>query len=366
MRILFWTGFFPPNIGGIEVFSAQLVTALKDRGHDLCILTSHSGQQLPDKMDYYGISVYRFQFYNSLLNNDLKAMKHIQIAVKQLKQEFQPEIIHLNIFASEPSLFYQQHTQSASNSKIILTIHALPILNANKSPLYSRSLSSMDYVTTVSRAMRTGLLKTFRNMKKEIHVIHNGLALPQIKCIQPTYNPPNIITIGRVCKEKGFDIALKAFAIVQKTFPAAKLTIAGDGPELTNLRNLTNELGINNQVNFLGWVEPDQVPELLNTASIVLMPSRWKEPFGLVALQASQMAKPVVATSVGGIPEIIEHEKTGLLVENEDYSQMAEGIITLISNPEWAINLGLAGRKRAETKFSITNMTDKYEELYKF
>jgi glycogen(starch) synthase len=123
------------------------------------------------------------------------------------------------------------------------------------------------------------------------------------------------------------------------------------------------ELGIAKVVDFIGWVVPEQVSALINTATIVVMPSR-REPFGLVALEAAQMARPIVATRVGGLPEVVEHEQTGLLVENEDVHQLAESIAGLLEHPETAARLGQTARRRAIERFSWDHCVGAYEALY--
>jgi glycogen(starch) synthase len=166
-------------------------------------------------------------------------------------------------------------------------------------------------------------------------------------------------------KEKGFDLAVRAFASVVACFPNARLTIAGDGPARVELEELARELRLNSTVDFLGWVEPERIPELMSQSTIVVMPSRWQEPFGLVALQGSQMERPVVASRVGGLPEVVADGETGLLVKNEDVDGLATAIIHLIENPRIAQQMGKAGRERAQRLYSIEAHVAAYEKLYR-
>jgi glycogen(starch) synthase len=165
-------------------------------------------------------------------------------------------------------------------------------------------------------------------------------------------------------REKGFDLAVRAFASVVARFPNARLTIAGDGPARLELEELARELRLNSAVDFLGWVEPERIPDLINQSTIVLTPSRCQEAFGLVALQGSQMERPVVASRVGGLPEVVADGETGLLVENEDVNGLASAIIHLIENPRIAQQMGKAGRERAQRLYSIEAHVAAYEKLY--
>jgi glycogen(starch) synthase len=142
------------------------------------------------------------------------------------------------------------------------------------------------------------------------------------------------------------------------------LTIAGDGIERRALEQQAAELDLAGVVDFIGWVAPDKVPELINTATIILMPSRW-EGFGLVALQAALMARPVIAGRVGGLPEVVVHEQTGLLVESENSRALAQAMIFLLTQPSQAARMGQAARERAQELFSRERCVNAYDALYR-
>jgi glycogen(starch) synthase len=167
-----------------------------------------------------------------------------------------------------------------------------------------------------------------------------------------------------VVPQKGFDRALNAFASLVQRFPGIRLVIAGDGFERPELVQLADRLGLADSVEFTGWVHRDQVPALINRCTLVVMPSRF-EPFGIVSLQTAQMARPIVATRVGGLPEVVVDGETGLLVENGDDDALVAAIAFLLENPEIAVSMGQAARRRAREVFSWTNYVDAYESLYR-
>jgi glycogen synthase len=169
--------------------------------------------------------------------------------------------------------------------------------------------------------------------------------------------------LGRLKIRKGFDVALKAFASIAGRFPEARLVVAGDGPERPSLERQAAQLGIDGVVDFIGWVAPEDVPALVTNATVVVMPSR-HEPFGLVALDAALMARPIVASRVGGLMEVVTHGKSGLLVEPDDSAGLAEALAFLLENRDLAAEMGRIARRSAQTVFSWNRCVDGYDELY--
>ncbi len=121
--------------------------------------------------------------------------------------------------------------------------------------------------------------------------------------------------------------------------------------------------GLEERVRFLGWVAPANVPALINSTTILLLASE-QEAFGLAALEAAFMARPVVAPRRGGLPEVVEHEKTGILVDRLDGGDLAEAVSWLLDNPEVTSGMGEAARARASAVFNWGDCVEAYEALY--
>jgi glycogen(starch) synthase len=128
--------------------------------------------------------------------------------------------------------------------------------------------------------------------------------------------------------------------------------------------HLAKSAGIARSVTFAGWINPDKIPELINSSTVVLVPSRWREAFGLVALQAAQMARPVVATNTGGLAEIVADGETGLLVEKEDVKGFSNAISYLLDHPETARQMGTSAVARARETFSWEKHVNAFHALY--
>ena len=196
-------------------------------------------------------------------------------------------------------------------------------------------------------------------------LINNALASTDIVPLSLPFNPVRLLCLGRLIKVKGFDLVLEALATLKNSFPQLRLMIAGDGVERHDLESRLTALGIKEMVEFVGWVSPDQIRSLINTATAVIIPSRWEEPFGLVALEAAQMARPVIAARVGGLPEVVIDKETGLLFDKEDSAGLAGAIKFLLEHPQTATKMGTSARNRVQHFFSWEKLIDSYDALYK-
>ena len=363
MKILFWTELFWPYIGGVEVLSMQLIQTLQKRGHQFLVLATHGDRDLPDEETYRDIAIHRFPFQRALLHRDLKMIKTIRERITTLKQSFRPDLIHLN--TGQPSVFFHECTKDACAAPTLFTIHS-PVGHAtDRNSLLGRVLGSSNWVAGISNAMLDDARKLIPEIAARSSVIYNGLEMPDLKPAPMDFDTPRLLCIGRVIADKGFDLALAAFASLAARFPRARLVIAGDGEARPDLERRAAEMQIRDRVDFLGWVSPEKVPELINTSVAVVVPSRWREPFGLVALQAAQMARPAVATRVGGLEEVIADRQTGLLAAPENSAALAESIAFLLEHQEAAAEMGRAGRVRAQELFGFARFADAYEGLYK-
>jgi glycogen(starch) synthase len=225
-------------------------------------------------------------------------------------------------------------------------------------------LREADWVTAVSSATLAEARRLAPEIAVRSSVIHNNLDVPGVPPTPLPRETPRVLCVGRLTSEKGFDVALAAFAVVAERVPAARFAVAGDGAERRRLERSAADLGLGDRVEFRGWVAPERVPELMNTASVVVVPSR-EEAFGITALEAGAMARPVVATRAGGLPEVVVHGRTGFLVETEDAKAMGAAVAWLLEHPEPAARMGDAARRRVASEFRLERAVDAYVELYR-
>ena len=167
--------------------------------------------------------------------------------------------------------------------------------------------------------------------------------------------------IARLNPQKGHTYLLTAFAKVIEALPEARLLIVGDGNLRRDLERQARELQITRRVTFTGW--RDDIPHIMADLNFLLLPSLW-EGFGLVLLEAMMMGKPIVASKVSAIPEIVVDGVTGLLVPPRDPEALAGAIIALLQDRERGEAMGQAGRARVEKHFSVERMVQQTEALY--
>jgi glycogen(starch) synthase len=357
MRILFWSSAFLPQIGGIGVLAAQLLPAMRKRGYEYIVISSRDDQSLPPSTTFEGIPVHRFPFWQSIV--DIDALMEVKRQVADLKRLFAPDLIHMN--ASGRDDFFHLTTANAYPAPLLVILHGEWVSQAD--PIMRRILHGSDWVVGCSKA----ILDKGQQLAPEIiprsSNIHNAVEAPSLS-VEPLPILPRVLCLGRLSNEKGFDLALTAFSSIAKRFPYLRLIVAGDGPERAALTKQAAEMGVKDVVDFLGWVAPEQVPALINTATMVVMPSRL-ESLPLTALQAAHMARPVVGARVGGLPEVVADQQTGLLVEKENSQALANAIASLLEHPETAKQMGQAAQERAQKKFDWERHVNAYDRLYR-
>ena len=228
----------------------------------------------------------------------------------------------------------------------------------------------VDHYVTVSESVKRYIIDKSKISAEKISVIYNGV---NIKSQDNSYeqNPKMpfkiedkdriLMTVGRLHKQKGHCYLIQAVSKVRKEFPKVKLLVIGEGEEENNLKKLVKSLDLTNEVIFAGL--SSDIEGILPMAELFILPSLW-EGFPNALLEAMAAGKPVVATKVGGIPEIVVHGETGVLIPPRDTDALAIAIIDLLQNRLKAKDMGEAARIRAGKRFSIYKMIEKTENLY--
>jgi len=365
MKILFFSAHFPPYGYGGEIVAGHLVAGLVERGHRVMVVTSHGARALPDREDFNGATVYRFPFWNAVADRDIDAIAAGRRWLAEAKRAYRPDLVHLNTIS--PVDLFHWRTCDAWTVPTLVTLQGTlderfcrPL---KPNTVFDHALRRADGLVACSAAVLAELSEILLSAAERCRLVYNGVPTPARAPSPPVVTPPRLLVLGRLVPEKEVDIALSVFARVRAAFPAARLVIAGEGPEGERLRRRARELQVADAVEFPGRVAPVEVPRLLDAASLVLMPSR-AETFGLVALEAALMQRPVVASRVGGLSEVVADGLTGVLVSAGDAGAMAEATIALLGDEARCRRLGLAARRRAQALFSHDRYVDGYAEEY--
>jgi glycosyltransferase involved in cell wall biosynthesis len=180
----------------------------------------------------------------------------------------------------------------------------------------------------------------------------------------PLQLPPTVAYAGRLVPEKGVDLLLRAFATVVRDIPEAQLLLAGNGPERPALERLVAELDLAAHVSMAGHLPRGEADRYLAPAWVQAIPSRWAEPFGLVAAEAMMRGTAVVASASGGLAEIVQDGLTGFLVAPGDVQALAGALLRLLRNRDLAEALGQAGRREALARFDEALSVDRFSQMY--
>jgi glycosyltransferase involved in cell wall biosynthesis len=187
---------------------------------------------------------------------------------------------------------------------------------------------------------------------------------PPARARPPLTDPPTVTYAGRLAREKGVDVLIRAFRRVLQTCPQARLFVAGSGPEASALHALVTDLGLADATELTGQLGNERLDAMFDRGWVHAVPSRWPEPFGLTATEAMMRGTAVVASDLGGLAESVEHEVTGVKVPPGDELALANALLRLLVDRPLAERMGAAGRRRALQHFTIDRCVAKFERLY--
>ena len=360
MRILYQAdGYLPDVVGGLEILSASLVNRLRARGHEVLVVTSCVGEQSPGHYSYEGADIVKLNFGEALQSKRLDGVAALQREVDALVGGFRPDVLHLN--DARPSGFFFVRRGAQLHVPRLLSLHT-PIRPTRG--LLERLMDDADVAVAVSRHVAECVARAFPDHREKTVVGPNAVPSPAEPLAPLPAGRPVFLSVGRITEDKGADVAIEALALLREEGLDARLVIAGDGPHRPNLERRVAKHGLGDRTEFRGWVAPADIFRTIKQATAILATARTEEAFGLVALEAAWMARPVIATDVGGLPEVVEHRRTGLLVPPGDPEALARAMAELVRTEGLVERLGRNGRARAETSFDFERLVTAYEDAY--
>jgi len=362
MRLLIWTEGFWPRIGGVEIYLKQFIPEIRKLGYDVAVVTPLL-EDYEEEEIVEGAQVYRLPFYKVLFGKDPAEFFALRRRVEKIRNDFKPDIIQVILFG--PSVMLHIETNKRAPIPTIVAIHSDLTRTDGLGNIAHRTVDQANHVVSVSASTLSDLETMFPQILGKSSFIYNGLVTDGIEPTPLPTDSPRLLCIGRLVNLKGFDLALGALARLHQKFPTATLTIAGEGEEQAVLEQQVQILGLENAVRFAGWRTPQEIFDLIGESTVVLIPSRVRETFSLVAVEAALMGRPVIATRAGGLEEVVVDGETGLLFEQENLAEIIQHVEEVLNQPELAVRLGAKARVRALERFSIEANASAYDALYR-
>ncbi|MEW6606650.1 MAG: glycosyltransferase family 4 protein [bacterium] len=191
-----------------------------------------------------------------------------------------------------------------------------------------------------------------------------GIDYSKYEGTSPADQQNRVLFIGDLYRSKGVDILLKAFCRVSKIIPTARLDIVGDGPIKEELKNECQRLNLQNNVTFYGRVPDNETLKFYSKTTVVVLPSIVLENSPLIIYEAMASANPIIGSRIGGIPELIIEEETGLLFTPGDVQELSEKILQTLTDKDKATKMGMAGRKKVESQFGQQKFLQEYLKIF--
>jgi glycosyltransferase involved in cell wall biosynthesis len=358
MKIAILIFSFPPRwLAGTEIATDNLAEHLAQRGHEVTVITSHD-EGLPEFHREKGCFIHRVVFPRIGIIGVLVFWIKILFIIRKDK----PDIVHA------------QDLTMGIPAWLIRKIFDVPYIlwgrgeDINNPGFFLRLttrglLRDASVVLALNDAMR---IKMREKTSREIYVIPNGIDINRFRnshaMPEGTKNRKRIIFIGRLIPVKGVRYLLHALKKVRIRVPEVQLIIVGDGDEREALKSLSMNLGIEKSVFFAGALPHDEVPRCLQQADILVLPST-SEGFPNVIIEAMVSGLPVVASRVGGIPDIISDHENGYLVDAGDIDALAERLILLLQDDSLRKTISENNTLKVR-KYTWDHIIDELERFY--
>jgi N-acetyl-alpha-D-glucosaminyl L-malate synthase BshA len=362
------------SVGGSGVIASELGKTLASRGHRVHILSSDTPFRLGDYQP--GLSFHRVETPTYPLFREPHYILSLANKIVQVSRAERLDIVHAHYAIPHATAAYLARQILASSldrlpPKVITTLHGTDITLLGSDPSYSETVAfcirQSDGVTAVSESLKADTERELR-LDCEIRVIpnfldcsvHRRLAVPDLRNRFATDAEKIVIHVSNFRPVKRVVAVIDVFSRIRREVPA-RLLMVGDGPDLGDAVQRARALDLTSHVTFVG--EQDQVLPLLSISDVFLLPSS-QESFGLAALEAMSCEVPVIASRVGGLPEVIAHGATGFLHAPDDLDGMARSAITVLSDEKLHRRIASAARRTVHERFCDEKIVPLYEAYY--
>ncbi|MHA1935310.1 MAG: glycosyltransferase family 4 protein [Candidatus Thorarchaeota archaeon] len=386
----------PAGLGGYEAILHYLSAELESLGHKSMVVTQSPERDSLDMLERTHYRLYhlpgnllearKWEFFalsekertkaveklfepDDLQTNIVALVNQLQVLVDDLR----PDIIHAHSTYVVFNRVLETLRQSGSLDSIplVVSIHGLPkplvLPNGENTTDYEQLSLSMpfDQVLAVSNNVADTLKQHFSpiGLDDRVVTLHNGVDLSVFHPQKDPIKRWDLAFLGRLETMKSVDLFPEMLARLRRAFPELRMVITGEGSYKVKLLNELDRLGVADMVDYLGVVETDRVPDLINSSRVFMYPSR-REPFGLSIIEAMACGIPVVTTNVFGPSEIITHGHDGLAVSPDNIDELVDAVEMLLSDSELQNRIGLNARKTVEVRFGLKHHTEQLLTIY--
>jgi glycosyltransferase involved in cell wall biosynthesis len=366
------------EFGGVASVVGNLAAYLRGKKHDVSFL--HPGHQniIRKKNTKWGFPGYQLRLRVPLVKGHsvrsliafLVFFPLTLLQIVYLLLSLKIDIVNVHYPSAE--FFYSAICRRLLGIKLVTSIHGADFFPAGKPreniPICTRFLlSSSDCIIAPSNSFLLDFMNLFPSLRTRGHFIHNGINIAEMNPLpqKEEHKDGNkyLLCIAAQNEKKGIDVLLHAFSKIRADHSSLQLLLVGDGPLRKKHKEMADALGLQNGVRFLGDRGRQEVVKLLHGCELLVLPSR-AEPFGIAVIEAMACRKPVVATRVGGIPEIIEDGKSGILVEPDDTDSLTKAITYVLKDETVKAYLAANGYERVCANFLWEHAGAKYEKLF--
>ena len=399
MRILFISNLFPPNfVGGYEIACHHVAQGLVRHGHEVHVLTSGAGGGEEEDLftlhkmlhSYFD---YRAGTYSAIPPKEIES--HNYLVTRDVIAKTRPDVVYIwslsqvslapAVAAEEGRVSVVYHIFDYSllgTTRVTQMVHIPRLLERtimSFRSIFQHKDNQHELICTESLQMRNVIFGSHflydKFVQKGIyvqksHVVHYGVDTSSggfTRKEEGNSARGKLLYVGRLSPDKGIHVLLQAVQILRRSQPQKgfSLTIVGEGGEsyARDLRSLVSEYQLENIVSFVGKVDREQIPALYREHDLLIFPSSWEEPFGIVILEAMASGVPVVGTSVGGAGEILRDQENSLVCRRDDPDDLAGKIALLLSDHEMADRIAADAWDDVRSRFRLDKTLDSIEQI---
>ncbi|KJS80054.1 MAG: glycosyl transferase family 1 [Peptococcaceae bacterium BICA1-8] len=380
MKILTLTWEYPPRtIGGLATHVAGLNRALAKKAVDVNIVTIGENQE--NSYEEQGVLVHTIPSHFLPSRDFISEILHLNFSlleksIKLINEWGKVDIIHAHDWLVA---FAARTLKHIYQLPLVSTIHATEYgRNNGLHTDIQRYISSVEWwltyeswkVLVCSEAMKSEIANIFQTPQDKVEVVNNGIDIKKIKISKEIprtdYASPDekiVLFVGRLVPEKGVQVLIEAMPRVLTFEPKTKLLIAGKGPYENSLKDLVRAKGLENRVNFLGFINDEERDVLYRYADCIVFPSLY-EPFGIVALEGMVAGSPVVVADTGGLSEIVQHGVNGLKCITGNADSLSDQIICTFTDDPLVAKMVKRALEDVANKYSWDGIAVQTLNLY--